>query len=412
MAKDAGRLAKYMTVTCMAIGFCTLAPPSFVHAAETAGFTASMGDYLNTGQSDFQIPETGDSGLLLESPQNPGIGASILDTMMEDAADVQALETAADVDNNAVCGYMNLGIANVKEYVNIRKGAGKGYKPVGQLPDNAGCEILETKGKWSKIKSGDIIGWVKSKYLLTGDDATKQAEKIKTVKATATTNGVNIREKANMTCDVENTLDEGESLKVVEDLGEWVKVKQNGEESYVYSELVDVTETLPVAKSMEEIEAEEARKQREIEARQQSEASQVASPSTPSTSEKPRTFKNISKTRTSLVNYALQFVGNPYVWGGTSLTHGADCSGFVMKIYEKYGISLPHHAASQAGYGKSVSTSNMKPGDLIFYGSGGIGHVAIYIGNNQVVHASNRRTGIKVSTYNYRTPVKIVSLLD
>ena len=114
----------------------------------------------------------------------------------------------------------------------------------------------------------------------------------------------------------------------------------------------------------------------------------------------------MSDRKYSLVQTALSYVGNRYVWGGTSLTNGVDCSGFTMQIMAKYGISLPHSSRGQAGYGRSVSTSELQPGDLIFYGSGGtISHVAIYIGNGQIVHASNSRDGIKVSNAFYRTPI-------
>lgn len=118
--------------------------------------------------------------------------------------------------------------------------------------------------------------------------------------------------------------------------------------------------------------------------------------------------------RSQVVNYALQFVGNPYVWGGTSLTKGADCSGFTMKVMEKFGVSLPHYSGSQAKMGKKVTSANMKPGDLIFYaGSNGrVNHVAMYIGNGQIVHAASRRSGIKISTWNYRSPVAIRNMLD
>ena len=120
----------------------------------------------------------------------------------------------------------------------------------------------------------------------------------------------------------------------------------------------------------------------------------------------------MSDVKVDLVSYACQFVGNPYVWGGTSLTHGADCSGFVLSIYAKYGISLPHSSAAQANYGRRVSPSEAQPGDLFFYGGGRISHVAIYIGNGQIVHASTSRTGIKISNAFYRSPVCVVRLLD
>ncbi len=122
---------------------------------------------------------------------------------------------------------------------------------------------------------------------------------------------------------------------------------------------------------------------------------------------------NSSRIRNSLVNYALQFVGNPYVWGGTSLTNGCDCSGFTMQIMKEYGVSLPHYSGSQAQMGTRVTSDTMRPGDLIFYAnsSGTINHVAIYIGNGQIVHAASRRSGIKISSWNYRTPKAIRNML-
>ena len=110
--------------------------------------------------------------------------------------------------------------------------------------------------------------------------------------------------------------------------------------------------------------------------------------------------------------YATQFVGNPYVYGGASLTGGADCSGFTMAVYANFGIGLPHNAAAQSGCGTQVSLSNLQPGDLLFYDNGGgIGHVTMYIGGGQVVHASSPETGIKISPYNYRSPVCAVRLV-
>ena len=117
--------------------------------------------------------------------------------------------------------------------------------------------------------------------------------------------------------------------------------------------------------------------------------------------------------RTQVVNYALQFVGNPYVWGGTSLTNGVDCSGFTMQVMKHFGVSLPHYSGSQAKMGKSVSSSEMRPGDLVFYANSGgtVNHVAMYIGNGQVVHAASSRSGIKISSWNYRTPKTIRNVL-
>ncbi|MDE6687336.1 MAG: C40 family peptidase, partial [Lachnospiraceae bacterium] len=123
--------------------------------------------------------------------------------------------------------------------------------------------------------------------------------------------------------------------------------------------------------------------------------------------------EGVSDVRVDICQYAKQFVGNPYVWGGTSLTRGADCSGFVLSLYAKYGITLPHSSAAQANCGRRVALSQMKPGDLVFYTKGGsINHVAMYIGNGQVIHASSPSTGIRISSVNYRTPYVAVSLFD
>ena len=124
--------------------------------------------------------------------------------------------------------------------------------------------------------------------------------------------------------------------------------------------------------------------------------------------------QGVSDVRVDLVEYAKQFVGNPYVWGGTSLTKGADCSGFVLAVFKKYGIALSHSSRAQANEGTKISASDLKPGDLIFYGNGkgNINHVAIYIGGGQVIHASSPKTGIKISSYKYRTPVKCVRVIQ
>lgn len=122
--------------------------------------------------------------------------------------------------------------------------------------------------------------------------------------------------------------------------------------------------------------------------------------------------QGVSNVRVNLVQYAKQFIGNKYVWGGTSLNNGIDCSGFTMRVYEEYGIKLPHYSVAQSKMGKKVTLAEAQPGDLVFYAKNGIiNHVAIYIGGGQVVHASNEKTGIRISSVNYRTPAAIRSFL-
>lgn len=130
------------------------------------------------------------------------------------------------------------------------------------------------------------------------------------------------------------------------------------------------------------------------------------------TSYQEETSSAVSSGNYDVVSYAQQFVGNPYVWGGSSLTDGTDCSGFTMSVYAHFGIGLPHNAAAQSGCGTSVSLDSIQAGDLLFYSDGsGISHVAIYNGDGTVTHASNSRTGITISSYNYRNPVAAVRLL-
>ena len=142
----------------------------------------------------------------------------------------------------------------------------------------------------------------------------------------------------------------------------------------------------------------------EAAASEQTAASEDASAAYSETSE--ASSSSGSSTGAAIASYACQFVGNPYVYGGTSLTGGADCSGFVMSVCANFGISLPHNAAAQSGCGTPVDASSLAPGDLVFYSDGsGISHVAIYIGNGSIVHAANSASGICYGNLNYNTPV-------
>ena len=122
--------------------------------------------------------------------------------------------------------------------------------------------------------------------------------------------------------------------------------------------------------------------------------------------------KGVTDIQMEVCEYALQFVGNPYVWGGTSLTKGADCSGFTLSVYRNYGVSLPHSSKAQANCGERIDLSELQPGDLVFYGGKNIHHVAMYIGNGQVVHAQSAKTGIVVSSMYYNTPTSAVRVLE
>ena len=122
--------------------------------------------------------------------------------------------------------------------------------------------------------------------------------------------------------------------------------------------------------------------------------------------------KGVTDIQMEICEFARQFVGNPYRWGGTSLTNGADCSGFTLSVYANYGVSLPHSSKAQANCGTRIDLSELQPGDLVFYGGSNIHHVAMYIGNGQVVHAQSTNTGIVVSSMNYNTPTRAVRVLE
>ena len=237
---------------------------------------------------------------------------------------------------------------------------------------------MSDEGEWFQIRSGKVTGYVKGEFLLTGQDAANRANEVKSIVATSVTQTLNARVEPNTDCSIWTMIAEGEELQLLEDQGEWLKVDVDGDECYVAREFVELSEQLQKAMTMTEI----------------------------------RYGEGISDVRVDMVQYACQFVGNRYVWGGTSLTNGVDCSGFTMRIYEKYGISLPHSSRAQSGYGTKINSSEAKPGDLFFYGNGdGINHVAMYIGNGQVVHASSARTGIKISNAFYRSPICVTRLL-
>lgn len=294
------------------------------------------------------------------------------------AAEVRETQRVAAAQM-AVYGYTNLGIVQADGNLNVREAPGTEASLVGKLPDNAGCEILETEGEWTKISSGDVTGYVKSEYLLTGEAAIAKADEVRQTIATVTTTTLYVRSEPTTDSSIITSMPMGEELEVVELLDGWVKINVDSDVGYVSADYVEVSVQLKKAMTMTEV----------------------------------RYGQGVSDVRVSLVQFATQFVGKPYVWGGTSLTHGADCSGFVLSVFANYGVSLPHSSRAQANCGSSISASEAKPGDLFFYGNGrSINHVAIYIGNGQVVHASSPKSGIKISSAYYRTPVKVVRIIN
>ncbi len=341
--------------------------------------------------------------------------------------------------------YENLGISIANDYVNIRKEPNTDSEIVGKLYRGCATDILATKGEWVKIKSGKVKGYIKSEFLAIGEEAEKQVDEFADKYATVDTEILFVREKPGTDNAITTMIPYGESYYVLKEYNDWVKVEiDEGETGYVSKDFIKIDVRFKYAISIEEemakIAAEEAAKKAEAERleqlardkeaeRQRQAAANAAANTNKSNSSKDSSSSNSGSSNSSssnssssnnsasgsgsgstIANYALNFVGNPYVWGGTSLTNGADCSGFVQSVYAHFGYSIPRTSrdqASSAGY--EVSINNVQPGDLIFYtnSSGTINHVAMYIGNGKVVNASTARTGIKVSSYNYRSPYKV-----
>ena len=333
-------------------------------AKVTSGVTDAMSDYLSVTAADMVSVSESDRDVTASGQEE--------ETQEEDKE--KALAEAA-----GEFGYTNLGIAQADGNINVREVPGTEAEIVGKLPNNAGCEIIGTDGEWTQIKSGKVKGYVKSEYLLTGEAAIAKAQEVKQTVATVTTTTLYVRDEANTDSHVITMMPEGEELEVLEVLDGWVKINVDSDEGYVSSDYVSIATELPKAQTMTEV----------------------------------RYGQGVSDVRVSLVSYATQFVGNPYVWGGTSLTRGADCSGFVLSVFANYGISLPHSSKAQANCGTKIAASDAQPGDLFFYGNGSsINHVAIYIGGGRVVHASSPKSGIKISGAYYRTPVKVVRVIN
>ncbi len=330
------------------------------------------------------------AGLVLAMCAQP-IQASAEEAVMPMAGIASVLEArlsteeylaAAAQAQGASWGYTNIGIADVESgNLNVRAVPAIDGKLVGKMPKNSACEVLEVTGDgWAHIISGEVDGYVSLDYLLTGPDAKMKANSIVSTVAVANVDGLNVREQASTDSAILTQVPKGEEMEYVETLEGWVKVSIDGEEAYVAAEYVTVNERLDTAVTMTEL----------------------------------LYGVGVSDVRVELVEYAKQFLGNPYVWGGTSLTKGADCSGFVLSVFKKFGVKLSRTAAAQSTHGTKIKASELQPGDLVFYSnaSGGINHVALYIGGGRVIHASSPKTGIKISKYNYRTPVKCVSILQ
>lgn len=381
------------------------------------------------------------------------------------SAEAEEKEAAKYPDFEGKC------LVTAADYVNIRSDAGTDAEIVGIL-ESQGMAVVEEKGaEWTKVTSGSCTGYISNDYLVFGDEAGAYAEENCSKRVTVATETLNVRAEADKAADCVTLVGQGQSFDILSEQDGWVQIAvDDSVTGYVSSDYVEYTYDFASAKSVEEIqqELEEQQRQQAAEAEkaaaeaessaadnsdgaggdgsadgsqttgesQTTDSSQTTSDSqTSGSTDNSDSSQTTNDSQTSdsaddgssssdsvaapsgqtgidLANYAVQFVGNPYVYGGSSLTNGADCSGFVMAVYAQFGYSLPHSAGAQSNYGVRVDTSSLEPGDILFYGDGySIGHCAIYIGGGMIVHASTPETGIKTSSAFYRTPMCAVRII-
>lgn len=339
--------------------------------------------------------------------------------------------------------YENLAIANVKSYVNIRSGPSTEHEAIGKLYKGCVANVLGYEGDWVKIQSGNLKeGYIRGDYLLIGWDAEEKIEEHCDKIATVNCSVLNVRTGMSTSDTIYEQIPRGESYYVAEEYEEWVKIILGQDDNtgayhtgYVYKQYVDLSYEFKYAITKEEEAAqkaaEEAARKAEQERLRKLEEKRKAEEAAKKAAEKAEAEEakklleqqaalatDVAKLRQEVASYALNFVGNPYKWGGTSLTKGADCSGFVQSIYRQFGYELPRVSKDQA---KSAGYMNVKPdlahllpGDLIFYTDkkGAVDHVALYIGDGKIVHAANKKDGIKVSSYKTRTPYKARRVIE
>ncbi|MBQ7774471.1 MAG: SH3 domain-containing protein [Lachnospiraceae bacterium] len=313
--------------------------------------------------------------------------------------------------------YTNFAIAQVDNYVNVRSIPSTEGDIVGKLPGGSVAEIQATAGEandWFQIISGNVNGYIKAEYFLSGEEAAAVMDDYVVTYAQITVDRLNVRKEATTGSKRIGYLEEGEQVEIIEDLGEWLHVKYtDSTNGYISKEYTQLSESYIYAQTAEETAAQKAiYKTRETRV-------QTAETSKPENTTKvvfpTTTYTSNEDLRKAIIENAMQYVGNKYVHGGNSLETGTDCSGFTMLIYEQYGYSLSRTPSGQlSSAGRSIDYSEIQPGDIICYTENGTkcSHVAIYIGDGQIVHAANKRKGVCIGKADYGTIIGIKNVID
>lgn len=388
------------------------------YGVQAAGLTAGVASYTNNVVASASAPTA-------------GVTSAVADVMLKgDETTTTDTDVASNEAETVKSAYADVAIAKVQDYVNVRSENNEDSEVLGKLYNNSAATVLETTDDgWYKISSGSVTGYVKSEYVVVGDDATVKSAGRRV--ATVNTETLKVRTSADENSEVLGLVAGEDDLTVIDESTDgWVGVSTEDGTGYVSSDYVSLDTEFTYAESKEEEAARLAKEEAERKAAAEAAAKEEAKKNAASESNKSSKASNESKKSDTVeetadeessssdssseesysapsgsngqavVDYACQFVGNPYVYGGSSLTNGTDCSGFVMSVYAQFGISLPHSSSALRSVGYGVSVDDMQPGDIICYS----GHVAIYCGGNTIVHASNPSTGIKyTSPANYKT---------
>lgn len=346
---------------------------------------------------------------LLPDQPIPAAGPAPRETEEEAAALGQQEEQESE--------YANLAIAQVDHYVNVRREPNTDSEVLGKIYNGAVAQILETAGEdqdWFHVISGSVDGYIKSEFFLYGDAAVEAVDNYVTRYATVIADRLNVRQEPGTDSKRIGYIDCGEKVKVLEMPGDWLRVQYTDDKAgYVAAEYVTVSEEFIYAKSIEEERAEEAAR-RELAARMAAQEQHTPESTVITALTLPETtYTSNEELRRSIVDYAMQYLGYPYVHGGRSLATGTDCSGFTCYIYADFGYSLSRTPSGQySSDGRSIDYSEIQPGDIICYGKKKCTHVGMYIGNGQIIHEANSRKGVVIYDAGYDTILGIKNIID
>lgn len=285
--------------------------------------------------------------------------------------------------------YLNMAFSDTEDYTCIRSAPDEDSDWVGKLYKDSAAQVLEYLDGWTRIRSGSAEGYVPADALITGTEAEECAGDYENNTVTVTACVLNVRDGQGTDADILTQITEGEQYEMTgapED--GWYPVNVDGIEGWVSGRYVEAQTGFSYGETREE-EAEGIREEEQVRGE--------AEPQTSESADIP--VSSTGGSGQAVIEFACQFIGNPYVWGGTSLTDGADCSGFAQSVYAHFGISLPRTTSEQIYAGYGVSYADAQPGDLIFYGDGG--HVGLYMGDGNIVNAMNPEQGIGICSATY-----------